>query len=204
MDLQKYKVVLVTIILIVALFVSSSALEMILAYPSAQSASFTELWLLGPEHKAENYPYDITLNENYSVYLGIADQLGYYAYYQVEVKFCNLTQQAPNTLNDSSSSQPSLYNMSLCVPNDQSLEIPITFSFNYTYDPFSAQINFNQLTFNGLPLDLEGYSTTWNSQRSAFYGILFFELWIYNSTTGTFQYNDRYVSIQLNMTETEE
>jgi uncharacterized membrane protein len=200
MDLQRYKVVFIAVVLLAALFVASPALQRILVYPSTQSASFSELWLLGPEKKAENYPYDIANNENYTVYLGLADQLGSCAYYQVEVKFCNSTQEAPNSFNHTSSSQPSLYTMNIFVPNTGSLEIPVSFSLDYSYDNVS-RIDFNRLSFNGLPLSLHGYSTTWDTQRNAFYGNLVFELWIYNSTTNAFQYHDRYVSLQLNMAQ---
>ncbi len=200
MDLQRYKIVFIIVVLLAALLVATPVLERILVYPSAQSASFSELYLLGPSQTAENYPYNITLNENYTVYLGVSNQLGSCAYYQLEIKFCNLTQQAPNSFNATSSPQPSLYTMNLFVPNTGSLQVPISFSLNYSYNPALSQVNFNQLVLNGLPLSLQGYSTAWNSHRNDFYGNLIFELWIYNGAAGAFEYNDRYVSLLLNLT----
>ena len=200
MDLQRYKIVFIIVVLLIALFLASPALEKILVYPSAQSASFSELWILGPDKKAENYPYNIMNGENYTVYLGVADQLGSCAYYNVEVKFCNSTQELPNSFNHTYSSQPSLYTMNLFVPNSGDLEVPVSFSFDYSYDNVS-RIDFTRLYFNGLPLNLNGYSTKWDTQRNSFYGNLVFELWIFNSTTNAFQYHDRFVSLQLNMVQ---
>ena len=62
------------------------------------------------------------------------------------------------------------------------------------------QANFDSLKFNGENLNLQGYSSDWNPQTNVFYGNLVFELWIYNSTIGSFQYNERFVDLKLNMT----
>ena len=80
---------------VLALLVASPALQQVLVYPRTEF--FTELSLLGPWSMAENYPYNITNGENYSVFLGVANQLGSCAYYQVEVKFRNETQSAPDS-----------------------------------------------------------------------------------------------------------
>jgi uncharacterized membrane protein len=202
MNLQHYKIIFVAVVLLVSLFVASPALQRILVYPSNQSDSFTELWLYGPEKNADNYPYNITSDNDYSVYLGIGNQLGSCAYYQVNVKFCNSTLLLPSSFNRTSSTQPSLYSINAFVPYKETLEIPITFSFNYSYVEDLYCMSFNKLTVNGIPLSLQGSSATWDFQKDAFYGNLFFELWIYNSTTNAFQYHDRYVSLQLNMTGT--
>ena len=41
----------------------------------------------------------------------------------------------------------------------------------------------------------------WDPQRMGYYGNVFFELWIFNDTANAFQYNQRYVSLWLNMTK---
>ena len=194
--LRQYKALWIVVTAVLALLVASPALERILIYP--QTDSFTEVWLLGPSHMAENYPYNIIANENYSVYLDIANHLGTCAYYIVDVKFRNETQSAPNSFNFTSSSLPSLYNLTAFVANGETWELPVTFEFSYNVT--ALQVDFNSMTFNGLNINLTGESSDWNSQAHAFYGNLFFELWIYNSTTSTFQYHDRFVSLLLNMT----
>src|SRR4030042_4185963 len=137
MNLQEYKILFMVIISVSALLVASPALQRLLTLP--QTEFFTELWLLGPEHKGENYPFNITRNENYNVFLGVANQLGHCAYYVVQVKFRNLTQSAADSFNRTSSSLPSLYSITAVVADKETLEIPIVFSFDYAYNENLSQ-----------------------------------------------------------------
>lgn len=204
MNLTKYKALFIAVTAVLALLVASPALQRVLVYPRTEF--FTELSLLGPGHMAENYPYDITRNDNYTIFLGVSNQLGYCAYYQVEVKFRNETQSAPDSFNRTPSSLPSLYNLTAFVADRESLEIPVNFAFDYSFRSVTAanitllQANFNSLSVNGETLNLQGYSSDWNPQTNVFFGNLVFELWMYNSTFGNFQYNERFVDLNLNMT----
>ena len=159
-NLSQYKVLFIVVTAILALLVASPALERVLVYP--QTEFFTELSVLGPAHTAENYPYSIVKNENYTIFLELTNQLGSCAYYQVEVKFRNETQSAPDSFNRTSSSLPSLYNMNVVVANKESLEIPVNFAFDYSLGPNAnnlSQANFNSLTLNGETLNLQGNSS---------------------------------------------
>ncbi len=199
MDLERYKVVFIIVTLVAALFVASPALQRILIYP--RTDFFTELWLIGQGHKVENIPYNITVNQSNNMFLGVANHLGSCAYYSIQVKFRNATQPSPDSFNRTSSSLPPLYNMYFFIADNENLEIPISFSFDYSYDNNLSIINYNQLVFNGVPLSLKGYyATSWDYQKSTYYGNIFFELWIYNNTMGDFQYHERYVDLKLNMT----
>jgi hypothetical protein len=130
--------------------------------------------------------------------LDIVNHLGSCAYYVVEVKFRNATESAPDSFNFTYSSLPSLYNLTAFVANQERWELPVTFAFNYNMT--TLQVDFNNMTFNGININLTGESSDWNPQTAGFYGNLFFELWIYNSTTSTFQYHERFLSLLLNMT----
>jgi hypothetical protein len=120
------------------------------------------------------------------------------------VKFRNETESAPDGVNLTPSSLPSLYNMTTFVANKESLEIPITFSFNYSVinNVQSSQVTFNSLKLNDALLNLHGDSSQRNSTTNVLYGNLIFELWIYNNPTGGFLYNDRFVDLKFNMTST--
>jgi hypothetical protein len=96
------------------------------------------------------------------------------------------------------SSLPSLYNLNVVVADKESLDIPVNFAFNYFEN--GAQIDFDSLKFNDEALNLQGYSSYWNSRKNVFYGNLVFELWIYNGTLGGFQYHERFVDLKFNMT----
>lgn len=198
MNLQEYRILFMVIISVSALLVASPALQRLLTLP--QTEFFTELWLLGPEHKAENYPFNITRNENYNVFLGVGNHLGHCAYYVVQVKFRNLTQSAADSFNRTSSSLSSLYNITAVVADKETWEMPIVFSFDYQYNENASQVNFNRLMFNNVALNLNGSSTAWDPQANRFFGNLFFELWIYNDTISTFQYHERYTDLKFNIT----
>jgi len=211
------------------LIVASPALQLLLVYP--QAVSFTEVWLLGPSHTAGNYPYNITANQNYTVYFGVANHLESFAYYQIQVKFCNETQSTPDSLNSTPSSMPPLYNINMFVAQNETQEIPVDFSFDYSFQnvtrtvynnvtiPPGAGSNgtveqraenvtflqaiFRSLRLTGVALDLKGYSSDWNLLTRRTSGNLVFEVWIYNNAVGGFQYHERFVNLKLNITPLE-
>ena len=201
-SLDEYRVVFFVVVGILTLLVASPALSRLLVMPRTEF--FTELWLLGLDHKAEGYPYNITRSQNYSVFLGIGNRLGYCAYYLVEVKFRNYTQPAPTSFgpigNRTPSGLPSLYNITAFVADEGVWELPLAFSFDYGYNRTLSKVGFRSLMLNGVVLDLGGCESVWDSTRSEFYGSLFFEAWIYNRTIGGFEYHGRFVSLRFNMT----
>lgn len=201
MNLDRYRLTFVVVTAIIMLLVASPAMSRLLVYPRTEF--FSEMWLLGPGHEAEGYPYNVSVGQNYSVFLGIGNQLGYCAYYVVEVKFRNGTQSAPSSFgpveNRTPSSMPSLFNVTAFVADKQDWESSMSFSFDYVVEDRS-QVVFQNLTLNGEVLNLEGYSTAWNATRRIFYGNLIFELSIYNVQTTIMSYDDRFVDLKFNMT----
>jgi len=201
MGLQNYRVLFMAVTGILALLVASPALSRLLVYPRTEF--FTELSLLDLNHRAEDYPYNITRGQNYSIFLDVANHLGYTAYYLVEVKFRNMTQSAPYDFgppsNQTPSSLPSLYNVSAFVADEETWEEHLTFSFDYANTTLST-VQMHSLRLNNADLNMSGYSITWDSQKKAFDGFLFFELWLYNMTSVSFQYHERFVVLRLNMT----
>jgi hypothetical protein len=202
MNLSEYKVLFIVVTAVVALFVASPVLSRVLVYPRTEF--FSEMWLLGSNHTAEGYPYNISRGQNYTVFLGIGNQLGYCAYYVVEVKFRNETQSAPSSFgpieNRTPSSMPSLFNISAFVADEKDWELPLAFSFDYEVSLDRSQVMFHNLTLNNEILGLEGYSTAWNSTRTVFFGNLMFELWIYNAQATALSYHSRFVDLKFNMT----
>jgi uncharacterized membrane protein len=196
MNLQRHKILFFAASAFLALLVASSALQHFLVYP--QTEYFTEMWLLGSNQTAENYPYNVTRNVDYHVYLGLSNHLGSISYYQIQVKFRNQTMLGPDNFQHLPSRLPTLYSMNVFVADKQTVQLPINFSFDYTYD--ESKVNFNRLILNNVPIGLNGYSTSSNSSGHDFYGKLVFELWFYNSTFGGFQYHERYLDLRLNMT----
>jgi len=198
MSLHEYRVLLMAITGILVLLIASPALSRLLVFPRTEY--FTELWVLDLNHKAENYPFNVTRNHSYNVFLGIGNHLGHCAYNLIEVKFRNQTQSAPNSLNRTYSSVPALYNITAFVEDEGTWELPLGFSFEYYYSEMFSCVKLSNLTLNGVNLDLNNYAIKWDSGKKVFLGNLFFELWIYNSTLGSFQYHERSVGLWFNMT----
>jgi uncharacterized membrane protein len=162
------------------------------------SERFSELWLLGPSHKAEDYPFDAGVNRTYSVYVGVGNHLGHSGYYRVCVKFRNETQPLPVDSNATPSVLPTLYEFDFFVRDSETWETPLNFTIT------NAERSNNFLTLKSLSIDevtffVNSYSY-WDTVRGGFYYQLFFELWLYNMTSQSFQYNSRFISLWLNMT----
>ncbi|MCW3986038.1 MAG: DUF1616 domain-containing protein [Candidatus Bathyarchaeota archaeon] len=200
--MEEHRVVFVVVTGVLVLLVASPALSRLLVLPRTEF--FTELWLLDSNNRAEDYPFNVTVSEEYNVFLGIGNRLGYAAYYKVAVKFRNQTQLAPTSFgpvgNRTPSSLPALFNITAFVEDEGVWELPLTFSFDYGYNETLSRIAFYGLMLNDVTLDMRGYAIAWNSTNNEFRGFLFFELWIYDRAIGNFQYHERFVSLRLNMT----
>jgi hypothetical protein len=197
MNVHDYKVLILVVTVVVALVVASPAFQRFAV--SSQMEPFTELWLLGPGHMAKGLPCNITRGVSYNGFVGISNHLGNCSYYSLQVKFRNSTQSGPDRFNHTPSSLSPLYRLNVFVADKETLELPMVFSFDYSYDSRVNTVNFNSLTFNGEVLSLQGYSTAWDSVKRVFFDNLVFELWIYNDSAGVFQYHERYVDLKFNM-----
>lgn len=202
MNLDRFRLTFIVVTAIVMLLVASPAMSRLLVYPRTEY--FTGMWLLDQNQMAENYPYNLTSGQNYTVYLGLGNQLGYCGYYVVEVKFRNETQSMPASLgpveNRTPSSLPSLFNISAFVADEQNWQTPLSFSFDYGVSLDNSQVMFHSLTFNNEVLSLEGLVTTWNATTGVYPGNLVFELWMYNKQATVLGYSGQFVDLQFNMT----
>ena len=202
MDLGRYGVPFFVVVAVVALLVASPVLSRLLVYPRTEF--FSEMWILGANHMAEGYPFNVSSGQSYNVYLGLGNQLGYCAYYRVEVKFRNETQLGPSSFgaveNRLPGGVPCLFNMTAFVADQSDWEKAVTFSFDYGYNASASAIEFSSLTLESSVLDLRGLSAVWNGMTSRFYGDLIFELWLYNGSAGNFGYHGRFVDLKFNMT----
>jgi uncharacterized membrane protein len=180
-----------------ALIIASPALALVL--PPLGRERFTELYLLGPNHMAEDYPFNVKSDVGYRVYLGISNHLGSSAYYMVYVKLRNQTEPMPNSTSSTPSPLQAIYEFRVFLKDDGVWEIPVDFAFkNLVFHTNSCIIK--TLNVNGL--DLQAYKVAvWDFQNKGYYLQLFFELWIYNFDVKAFSFHNRFVGIWLNMTE---
>jgi hypothetical protein len=198
MKLEDYKTVFATVGFIGVLLFASPALSLFVHLPGGEE--FSELWVLGPEHMAGGYPFIVSADVNYLVYMGVGNHMGESAYYSLQVKFRNQTDDLPNATADAPSPLPSLYEYRLFLQDGQNWTQPLTFSFLQVSTGQNRSM-VDGLTVNGVTLGVYK-PNTWDEENSGYFYELFMELWIYNVTSDAFQYHNSYVGLILNMTST--
>jgi len=197
MNLEEYRTLFVVGCLVLILTAASPMLGMIISIPKG-SERFSELWVLGPDHMAEDYPFNVTVGDQYNLFVGVGNHLGYSAYYIVYVKFRNRIQPLPDASNSKPSSLPPLYEFRAFVADGDTWENPVNFSI-LEVSRVRNSFLMRRIGINDVVFSVDS-PTNWDSENRGFYYQLFFELWLYNTTSQSFQYHDRFVGIWLNMT----
>jgi hypothetical protein len=196
-NLEDYRVLFMVATLGLALIVAAPTLSLVVPIRSG-SAKFSELWLLGPTHMLEGYPFNVGVGGEYSVFVGVGNHMGCSEYYLVYVKFRNQTQPPPDASSSKPSPLPPLYEFQFFVADGKTWESLLVFKI------LDASVQGNSMfvgnvSINGVAFPVNSFSN-WDSEHNGFYYQLFFELWLYNMTTQSFQYNNRFVGIWLNVT----
>jgi len=191
LKLDEFRILFLVAGLVLTLIAASPALSLISLPRSGER--FSEFWLLGPEHKAEDYPFNVGNMMQCRIYVGVGNQLGELAYYAVYVKFRNQTQQLPNSKTSEPSPLPPLYEFRFFLSDGKVWEAPL----NFAVEGNSSLVQ--NISINGIVFPVN-CTSTWNSDRNGFYYQMFFELWLYNMTSSSFQYHNRFVGLWLNMT----
>ncbi len=196
LKLDDYKVVFMSVGLIGILLFASSTLSLVLHLPGGEK--FSELWVLGPGHMAENYPFNVRENESYLVYVGVGNHMDSSTYYVVYVKFRNETEPLPNATTGAPSVLAPLYEYRVFLEDGGNSDVPLAFSFSNV--SFSGdQSTVGNLTINGVPFGVDK-PASWDAVNSGYYYQLFMELWIYDLASDGFSFHNRFVSRWLNMT----
>jgi hypothetical protein len=195
--LSHYKLIFCAVGLIGTLLIATPALALFL-HPSGEE-SYTELYLLGPENLTTNYPQIVTLDQNYSLNVGLINHLGSLGYYVLYVKLRNLTDPLPDIQKGIPSPLSAIYEYRLTLADGQNWQTTVNFKFaNVTITPDLSLLQ--KLVINNLNIDVNKVAA-WNSTSNLSSFHLFFELWLYNGQSGSFQFNDRYVGLKMNYTQ---
>ena len=189
LKLDEFRILFLVAGLVLTLIAASPALSLI---PLPRSGErFSELWLLGPERKAEDYPFNVRNMTQYRIYVGVGNQLSELAYYAVYVKFRNRTQRLPNFTASEPSPLNSTYEFRFFLSDGKVWEVPLTFAVEGN-SSLVQSVSINGMVF---PVNC---TSTWDSDRNGFYYQMFFELWLYDDKE--FRYHNRFVGLWLNVT----
>lgn len=195
MNLEGYQTVFVVAILGLILVAASPAVSL---YLPSGGEQFSELWVLGPGHMAEDYPFNVVVGEEYSVFVGVGCHTGESTYYIVYVKFRNRTQPLPNASASTPSPLEPLYEFQVFIEDGEIWEEQV----NFAISDISFGINssfIRHLSVNDVVFEVN-CTATWDSEYEGFFYQVFFELWFYDGEVQSFRYHNRFVGIWLNMT----
>jgi len=196
-QLSNYRIILITIGLIGVLLFASPTIALLVKLPPGQE--YSEIYLLGPNHDLSNLPFYIEPNVSYLLYLGITNNLKSAGYYTCLMKFGNDSTLLPNQALGTPSSLPSLYEYNVFLDSGATWETPFTFEID-TLNFANNTAEVSGVNINGVdyPISL---TSAWDSNRTGYFYNFIVELWLFNGTQGAIQYNDRFVSLILNMNQ---
>ena len=198
MNLDNYRIVFVAVGLIGILLFASPSIGLLIKPPPSEE-HFSELYILGPNHMLGDIPFNIKPGVTYSVYLGVVNQMGSSNYYTSFVKLGNETQSLPNATSGTPSLLPALFEYKSFISDGATWEAPLTFQVSQlTFTGDTSKLS--DITINGVEFPIS-QASKWNTDKTGYYYSLFVELWIFNSTSGNSQYHNRFVSLNLNMTQ---
>ena len=170
-----------------------------LLWRNSKVEAFSELYVLGPSHMAEDYPFEVKSGQDNFVFVGVTDHLGSAAYYEVQVKLRNGTEPLPNATESVPSSLPELYRFRAFVVDSATWEGTLTFQFlNVDFEGNVSRVG--KIVINNIAFDVNK-SVQWDATNKGYYCQIFMELWIYEGVSSGFQYHNRFVGLWLNLTD---
>ena len=195
-NLEGYRSLFFVGSLVLVLVVALSALSLLKSF-SVEGEHFSEFYVLGPGHLAEDYPFNVEESGNYSVYVGVDNHMASSIFYNVRVKFRNQNEPLPNATAGTPSPLPTLYEYNVFLEDESNWETLLNFSFSGI--SFSGNYcRVESLEINGFKFNVDN-SVLWDEENNGYYYQLFFELWIYQVESDTFEFHNRFVDIWLNM-----
>ena len=165
--------------------------------PLPQEEEFSEFWLLGSDHMIENGGFDFSVENSFSIYLGVANDMSGLEFYTVYVKLANLSDPLPNRAKGLPSPLEPIFEYNLFLENGKESEKELVFSF----DGVSFEANMcriSRLVINDQNIQIDKM-LSWDEQNQGYYCQFVFELWIYDKATSDFQFHNRSVWFWLNL-----
>jgi hypothetical protein len=181
--------------IVLCLVILSPTLLTIVPFPEGEK--FSEIWLLGPTHMMEGYPFDVSPGAGHHVFLSVGNQMGGLEYYSLQVKLRNESEPMPDKLAGTPSGLPTVYDYRLFLRNNATWEKEFSFSFQDV--AFEGNVcRISKILIEDHVVNVDKIALQ-NEGDKGFYYQVFFELWIYNATISAFQFHNRYVGFWVNM-----
>lgn len=196
MKIEDYKTIFAAVSMAGILILASPTLCLVVRLPEGEK--FSELWILGPNHMAEGYPFNIESGKSYLIYVGIGNHMGSSACYTLYVKLRNQTEPLPNSTAGTPSPLPPLYEYTAVVRDGDVWEKPLTFSFPEV-SRFENMCLVKSLVINNVAFRVDKQAL-WDANGTGFYYQIFIELWMFDAGSNSFKYHNRFTGLWLNIT----
>jgi uncharacterized membrane protein len=194
MKLENHRFFFIIMGIIGLLLIASPALLELIPIPAGEQ--FSELYMLDSNHLTNNYPHNVTLGQDYSIYVGVGNRLHAPAYYVLHVKLLSDSDQLPNAQMGESSSAKIIYEYNFAVDNNQTWESVLNFSITQG-STTTSQALINNISINGNDISVNK-SALWDSNSLNYPYKLLLELWVYNAQQDKIDYSNRYVYLNFN------
>jgi Protein of unknown function (DUF1616) len=197
MNLKGYRTVFITITLIGVLLFASPTIALLVKAPVGEQ--FSILYMLGPNHTFDNIPFNIKAGVIYSVYIGVTNHMGFSNYYTCSVKMASQNDSLPDPIFGTPSSLGTLYEYKTFLADGNTWEAPLAFEVNNIAFANGGS-TISDMSINGVDFPISKTSV-WDANRTGYYYYLIVELSLYNSTLNGINYDRRFVTLDLNMTQ---
>ena len=177
---------------IIGIFIISTPL-FIDAIQLSNRVQFSSIYLLGQNGILENLPYIVRIDQTYSLYLGVQNNRDSISYYSVHVKLRNQTDLLTDVTGHDDSLQ-AIYEYYFALSPNKNWEAPFSFLINSVAKHDSTSF-VDGISINDVDL-IVNKQIVQNNLESFNLGFIF-ELWIFDSTTNTFQFDDRFINLNL-------
>jgi len=159
---------------------------------------FSELFLLGPNQTAEDFPFNVVTNQNYLVHLGIGNHLDAPAYYVCYFKIRNQTEPLPDESQSTPSALSPFHEYRTVIQNEENRTVPVSFSLSgLTISNGCSRLQ--TVTINDVQYEVNKIAQ-YDQENNGYYYQVFVELWACYPKSDTLQYQNRYVYFWLNAT----
>ena len=195
-SLGDFRILYLASCVLLGLIIVGPTLALVVSFPAGER--FSELYILGPGHMAEGYPFNVQSETEYSVVLGAVNHMGGMQYYVVYAKLRNQTESLPNATAATPSPLEPLLEYRIFLRDGQIWERNVVFALE--------QVSFDGNLFRLAQLRIDGNAfgvsklAVWDQASHGYFCQLFFEMWIYNATASGFQFHNRFVGNWLNVT----
>lgn len=166
-------------------------------FPIPEGEGFSELWLLDSNHIIESGIFEVFLNEQYTINLGVNNQMLGLESYIVYVKLLNQSEAFQEIGTGIPVSLKPIFEYRFILSNNETWEETFEFIFeNVSFEEDTGRI-FN-LSINGNDIAMDKILTK-DNKSDEFYCQMVFELWTYNSTVSVFQFQNNFVGLWMSM-----